>query len=164
VLRCQGVIRHSADFRLPTLTAGHPGLDINVRDILGTVRARSQAVAIGSEAVATCGSTIPTWPAAAETVMFGGSDSSSSAAIPQHIVIRNSVLTKNPAWYRDGRADQNAFELKSAIDVPVSTPSSGTRARPKASVATSSSGRSGTGQAPWLDCAERPHGAQQRAS
>jgi len=51
------------------------------------------------------------------TVMFGGADSKSADRIPTNITIRNSTLTKNPAWFAAGRQIKNAFELKSAINV-----------------------------------------------
>jgi hypothetical protein len=57
--------------------------------------------------------------AGAETIMFGGEDSSSEDKMPRGIVITNSVLTKNPAWYAMGVQIKNAFELKSAADVYV---------------------------------------------
>jgi hypothetical protein len=55
----------------------------------------------------------------AETVMFGGADSTSAERIPRNIRITNSTLTKRPEWYAMGVQIKNAFELKVGIDVYV---------------------------------------------
>jgi hypothetical protein len=52
--------------------------------------------------------------AAAETVLFGGADASSSANIPSNIVISNSTLTKDPAWQAAGWQCKNVLEFKAA--------------------------------------------------
>jgi hypothetical protein len=59
--------------------------------------------------------------AAGESVMFGGADSASPDLMPADIVLTNSVLTKNPAWYDPKKKAQIkcAFELKAARHVVV---------------------------------------------
>jgi hypothetical protein len=54
--------------------------------------------------------------AAGETVMFGGADSTSPERIPTAITILNSTLTKDPAWFSQGKQIKNALELKACID------------------------------------------------
>src|SRR5581483_7829269 len=56
---------------------------------------------------------------AAQAFMAGGADSDSEAAMPQNITIRNSTLTKDPAWYTKHAQIKNALELKAAINVTV---------------------------------------------
>jgi len=53
----------------------------------------------------------------AETIMYGGADTTSASKIPQHITITNSTLTKKPEWYAMGVQIKNAFELKCAQHV-----------------------------------------------
>jgi hypothetical protein len=53
---------------------------------------------------------------AGETVMFGGADSQNPDRIPTAITIRNSTLTKDPAWFSQGKQIKNALELKACID------------------------------------------------
>lgn len=53
----------------------------------------------------------------AETIMFGGADSTSPDRIPKQIAITNSRLTKRSEWYGMGVQIKNAFELKSALNV-----------------------------------------------
>lgn len=54
-----------------------------------------------------------------ETVLFGGGDSSDEAHQPQDIVIRNSTLTKNPAWKAQAKGVKNILELKAGKNVLV---------------------------------------------
>lgn len=50
----------------------------------------------------------------AQSAMFGGSDSSSSANVPDGLIFKNNLLTKNPAWRALGAQIKCALELKSA--------------------------------------------------
>lgn len=58
--------------------------------------------------------------AAAQAVMFGGSDSSNADAMPQNVTITRSTLSKNPAWYAKKAQIKNALELKACANFTMS--------------------------------------------
>jgi len=48
----------------------------------------------------------------AETMLYGGADTTSAAKIPEHITVTHSTLTHNPAWYGMGVQIKTPLELK----------------------------------------------------
>jgi hypothetical protein len=55
----------------------------------------------------------------AQSIMFGGADSSSAIAIPRDILIEGCTLSKSPDWYAVKAQIKCALELKCAINVTV---------------------------------------------
>ena len=57
--------------------------------------------------------------AAAENVMFGGTDPYIPNLIPSHITIRRNLIAKPKAWMTQGWTIKNLVELKNASDVTI---------------------------------------------
>jgi hypothetical protein len=56
---------------------------------------------------------------ASQSILFGGADSATQSSMPHDIVIMNSTLTKDPAWYAAGYVIKVALEFKACVNCDV---------------------------------------------